>query len=275
MKPSKELYESLDIAFDFFNKHLFDGELPDVMFTVQRKKGVLGYFAPDRWGNQGGQECHEIAMNPSYVANSRLIEVMQTLVHEMTHCWQFCYGTPGRDYYHNKEWAMKMIKVGLMPSSTGEPGGDITGQNMGDYIIEGGLFLEVFKQLESQKQFQLAWVDRYALPRLYEPTIAPLEPDQNEDSGSRDAVNMVTVDPETDQRREQSIEPYMFSNDDRSFMNNFTETTFIEALPQRKTRNRYVCKCVNRVYGKPSLEITCKKCGHDFEWVEYENKKDP
>jgi hypothetical protein len=34
---------------------------------------------------------------------------------------------PKRRNYHNKEWAAKMIALGLMPSSTGMVGGKITG----------------------------------------------------------------------------------------------------------------------------------------------------
>ena len=155
MHPTTELYDSLQIAFEHFNCALFHSKLEKVIFTVQRQKGVMGYFAPDRWGNIKGRKCHEIAINPSYIANSRLIEVMQTLVHEMVHCWQHCFGTPGRVYYHNKEWAFKMIEIGLMPSSTGEPGGSITGQHMGDYIIDGGQFLKSFLNLETDKIFNL------------------------------------------------------------------------------------------------------------------------
>jgi len=115
MTPSSELYSSLQIAYTHFNEMLFDGQLPEVIFTVQRHKGVMGYFSPKRWGSLAGRKCDEIAINPSYVGNCRLIEVMQTLVHEMVHCWQYNFGNPGRDYYHNKEWALKMISVGLMP----------------------------------------------------------------------------------------------------------------------------------------------------------------
>jgi len=85
MTPSSELYSSLQIAYTHFNEMLFDGQLPEVIFTVQRHKGVMGYFSPKRWGSLAGRKCDEIAINPSYVGNCRLIEVMQTLVHEMVH----------------------------------------------------------------------------------------------------------------------------------------------------------------------------------------------
>ena len=46
MTPSSELYSSLQNAYSHFNKALFEGQLPEVIFTVQRNKGVMGYFSP-------------------------------------------------------------------------------------------------------------------------------------------------------------------------------------------------------------------------------------
>lgn len=278
-EPTQELYQSLQIAYDFFNKSLFENELPEVIFTVQRKSGTMGFFAPKRWGNLNGKECHEIAMNPSYVANSRLIEVMKTLVHEMCHCWQFTFGKPSRKSYHNKEWAMKMIKVGLMPSTTGEPGGAITGQFMSDYVIDGGPFLKSFLELKDTNNFQLSWIDRFALPRLTEPVISPVA-DENaviekfeNSTGDTDALTVKVVDPETANEQEVLVKPYYDQ-----------EITYIDDMPNffteqppstNKTKSRYVCGCNNRVYGKLGLQITCKVCGQDFEWREYQHKKDP
>jgi len=279
MHPTTQLYDSIEIAYSFFNGRLFDNQLPQVIFTFQRKAGTMGFFSPDRWGNLDGSECHEIAMNPSYVANSRLIEVMKTLVHEMCHCWQYSYGSPGRDYYHNKEWAMKMIKVGLMPSSTGEPGGSITGQNMSDYIIDDGEFLKAFSELKEQNKFQLIWIDKLALPKLHEPVIASVDDNQvdAEDLSENDEniIRLTTIDPETKQKEDRLIKPYRVDIDEPRYIDDMPNLFSIQEPAARKTRHRYVCKCVNRVYGKPGLNITCDDCGYKFEWVEYENKKDP
>jgi hypothetical protein len=49
--------------------------------------------------------------------------VLSTLVHEQAHLWQHHFGKPGRGRYHNREWAAKMVEIGLIPSATGEPGG--------------------------------------------------------------------------------------------------------------------------------------------------------
>lgn len=272
MHPTAEMYESLQMAFDHFNRRLFGNQLPKVILTVQRKKGVMGYFAPDRWGNLGGEQCHEISINPSYIANCRLIEVMQTLVHEMVHCWQHCFGNPGRNYYHNREWAVKMIEIGLMPSSTGEPGGAVTGQQMGDYIIEGGLFLRSFNELKDSQQFQLAWIDRKALPRLFEPLIAAAEAIAPECSGDSTSD---TAEVAIDQAAVRTVSParvrtHYLSPVERSYSEMLPETFFIEEGPQRKTRYRYICYgCYSKVYGKPHLNIRCEDCNRVFECEEF------
>jgi len=52
-----------------------------------------------------------------------------------------------------------MEAVGLMPSSTGKPGGARTGQKMNDYPIAGGPFEKACKSLMA-KRFKLSWYDR-------------------------------------------------------------------------------------------------------------------
>lgn len=79
-------------------------------------------------------------MNPVYFSIRTIKATLSTLVHEMVHQWQFHFGEHGRRGYHNKQWAARMERVGLMPSDTGEPGGRKVGQSMTHYIIAGGLF---------------------------------------------------------------------------------------------------------------------------------------
>ncbi len=263
MHPTSELYESLQTAYEHFNKELFGSHLVKVIFTVQRQKGVMGYFAPERWGNLKGVKCHEIAINPSYIANARLIEVMQTLVHEMVHCWQHCFGKPGRTYYHNKEWANKMIEIGLMPSSTGEPGGKITGQHMSDYIIRGGRFLSAFEKLEHKKKFKLEWIDRKSLPRLFEPIIAdPKKPEDNKPA----VIAFLENNPEIKEFDEEKLIPYQIKQQDSSFSELMPENFIVEQAAKKKTRQRYICcGCDSKVYGKPNLKIRCEDCNTSFE----------
>jgi len=136
--PTAQNYAELQTAYDHFNQALFDGALPTCLITLQREKRTCGYFSSQRFADLDGRTTDEIALNPAYFAVVPLVETMQTLVHEMAHLWQSHFGSPGRSRYHNGEWADKMEAIGLMPSSTGKPGGRRTGDRMADYAIEGG-----------------------------------------------------------------------------------------------------------------------------------------
>ena len=137
-------YDVLVRLFNYYNDELFSGELPKVMITLSRVTKASGVFMPDSWLVEGGF-IHEICFNPNYIESSYDLGFHQTLVHEMCHLWQEEYGFPSRRGYHNQEWADKMIEVGLMPSSTGAPGGSPIGQTMSDFVIDGGPFERAFK----------------------------------------------------------------------------------------------------------------------------------
>jgi hypothetical protein len=271
MNPTTELYSSLEEAYAFFNQRLFDAQLPTVIFTVQRKKGVMGYFAPERWGNIRGNKCHEISINPSYIANSCLIEVLQTLAHEMVHCWQHCYGYPSRGHYHNREWARKMTKIGLMPSSTGLPGGATTGQLMSDYIIQNGRFFRVYEELKNLNGFQLKWIDRIAASKVFDPAFYP--PKQDEPSDKLSELESDILD--------ESSEGHVTSNPPESAtatsipQQSIQEPTFAEIAPTNmfipapirssSSKKKYSCKTCNiNVWGKPGLNIICGDCHSTF-----------
>lgn len=162
LPPTPQTYAELQRAFDHFNQRLFGGTIPPCLITFQREKRTYGYFSSERFVHRDGKtKTDEIAMNPSYFAVVPLMEVLQTLVHEMVHSWQFHFGTPSRKGYHNQEWASKMEAVGLMPSSTGQPGGAKTGEKMGDYTIEGSPFALACAELSTQPDFALTWLDRF------------------------------------------------------------------------------------------------------------------
>lgn len=101
-----------------------------------------------------GRCTHEISLNPDLLFRP-IVDVMSTLVHEITHLWQEEFGQPSRGGYHNAEWAQKMEAIGLMPSHTGKPGGRRTGQQMSHYVIEGGPFEVAFQAMPSE--YLLPW----------------------------------------------------------------------------------------------------------------------
>lgn len=134
-------YGAFDQAYAWFNRDLFGGSLPGCLITLQRKNGARGYFSSERFHHRVAEAAtDEIALNPDNFIGRTDKEILSTLVHEMVHLWQYRYGEPSRARYHNAEWAKKMEALGLMPSSTGEPGGKKTGQAMTHYILTGGLY---------------------------------------------------------------------------------------------------------------------------------------
>lgn len=138
--PTLDFYGHLDDAFVFFNDRLFDGALPKIMFELTNKKQVAGLFKAASWQATDGVYVHSIAINPQIIVQSTPLVIYITLVKEMVHLWQKTYGKASRPGYHNTEWGDKMESIGLMPSSTGLPGGKKVGQKMSSYLIAGGAF---------------------------------------------------------------------------------------------------------------------------------------
>ncbi len=260
-----EFYRLFEDAYSFFNERLFEGSLVPCMITFQRQARLMGYVAFKRWVNVEGKTMDELAINPAYFANYPLSEILQTLCHEMVHIWQEYYGSPSRPSYHNREWADKMKKIGLMPSSTGKPGGAIVGETMSQYVIEGGLFDKAANEL-LESGFTLRWVDTIQMP-------PPLDNQQ-----PRHPSNVVSLP----SRREPQNE-----NDDDPIYSNFplNLTDIAEKIEQQQTnelrrpalmkskttkaknksnRHKYYCpRCSLQVWGKPDLSIKCGNCNDE------------
>ena len=45
-------YQSFQEAYDFFNRELFGGTLPQVLVTLQRHAKTYGYFSPQRFSGR-------------------------------------------------------------------------------------------------------------------------------------------------------------------------------------------------------------------------------
>lgn len=153
-KPTSEQFRAYEQAFDYFNRMLFQNELPDCLLNFSRKDRAKGFFSAERW-SKDDQSIPEISLNPD-VLQLPAKETMATLAHEQAHLWQYAHGKPSGNGYHNREWAEKMQQIGLMPSDTGLPGGKQTGSSMTHYIIEDGLFSIMFEAMPPD--FLLPWV---------------------------------------------------------------------------------------------------------------------
>lgn len=147
INPTDATYKTLESAFEFFNKELFEGKLPTCLITMQRHRKARGYFCPEMFIYRGDNphSIHEIAMNPQYFSGRSDEQIISTLVHEMVHLWQQEYGNPPRGNYHNREWAEKMESLGLIPSTTGEEGGAKTGTSVTHYINPDGAYQRLIK----------------------------------------------------------------------------------------------------------------------------------
>lgn len=240
MKQTAIVYAELQLAYDTFNRELFDNSLADCLLTLQRKDRTMGYFSPGRFGNQQGDKLHEIALNPDCFAVVPLIEIMATIAHEMAHLWQHQHGTPGRGRYHDKEWGDKMEAIGLMPSSRGLPGGKKTGDKVADYPIAGGRFLDVCDQLLTN-DFKISWYDRFSTVRPY--TAGAAAPGLGLNLPA--AAVAVAADSGV-----QMAPPAL---------------TATGAVANKSNRSKYRCQCNNQVWGKPGLKLRCEECEHLFE----------
>jgi hypothetical protein len=143
--PTAAQFGSYERAFEYFNKEIFGGKLPACILNLSRHGKCYGFFAAGQWEHDD-QRQHEISLNPKHLKRDRK-DIASTLVHEMVHLWQQVFGKPGRRGYHNKEWGSEMERIGLMPSSTGAPGGKRTGSSMSHYVIEGGAFGRAFERM--------------------------------------------------------------------------------------------------------------------------------
>src|SRR5882724_2053817 len=150
-------YQGFQRAYDFFNRELFEGSLPQVLVTLQRHANTKGYFSPERFsGRIDTAAVHELALNPDSFTGRTDEMILSTLVHEMCHVWQQTHGKPPRRSYHDRQWAAKMREIGLQPSSTGEPGGKETGQSVSHYIIPDGQYRLAYAKLATSG-FKLHW----------------------------------------------------------------------------------------------------------------------
>lgn len=231
--PTVQAYAELQAAFDHYNERLFGGELPFCLITMQREARTYGYFSSERFVHRHDKrKTDEIAINPAFFAVVPLLEVLQTLVHEMVHAWQFHFGKPGRRGYHNKEWADKMESIGLMPSSTGKPGGARTGEKMADYPIPGGLFMQATDELLA-REFTVSWIDRFPV---------------------RIAGSMSSADA---------------GDDDGGELAELVAELAKQPTGNRSNRVKYRCPtCGAQAWGKPSLRLLCG--GDDCDAAELE-----
>lgn len=293
--PTNQVHQALQFAYDFFNRSLFRGELPPCLISLQRKAKTQGYFSFRRFIAEDGRYTDEIALNPEFFGVLPVLDTLSTLVHEMCHLWQQHFGRPGRRGYHNKEWADKMEAIGLMPSDTHKPGGKRTGEHMGDYILEDGLFMQAARNL-LKTEFSIHWYDVYppysasfgqAATHTYCLNIdhqLKRPPALAVEKGMRPLYHYVPVatgNSRENGQPEHSHLPLFDQNDvaenqqaltslDPAAAHRLLNEYTLQAVPteNRSNRIKYQCPaCLNAVWGKPKLNIICGDCQIHFQAV--------
>ena len=166
-KPTQE-YSILQDVFDYYNRELFDENLSPALITFQRRRNARGYFWARSFAARKNPTLRtdEIALNPDTFIGRSDKEVMSTLVHEMAHLWQDNNGKPGKRGYHNRQWARKMLQLGLQPMAFDKHGnitGKMTGYRVSHAIIPGGHFDEAADRLLSTG-FHLNWQSAVVVP---------------------------------------------------------------------------------------------------------------
>lgn len=236
--PTVAFYSQLQRAFDHFNQDLFEGSLPPCLMTLRSSSRHYGYHHKERFVNRQGQMIDELGLHPGFFTLRPIEEVLSTLVHEMVHHWQDCFGKPTRSNPHNKEWADKMRSVGLEPSATGLPGGESVGRAMSHYIIPNGAFLVSCRALLAQG-FDLSWFDRYS-PRQ------AVASDQRQQALYDAGVELDLTAPPV-----QTIVP---ENADRSVV--------IVPPPRKEVdRVRFTCSgCDTRAWASSQAVLLCGRC---------------
>ncbi len=241
--PTTQFYELLQNSYDFFNQELFikignNKALPNCIITMQRKKNTMGYFSKDRWTDKDGDKAHEIALNPAYFANHGVIEIFQTLVHEMCHLWQHEFGLhKSLRTYHNNEWATKMEAIGLQPVSA-DGKGNRTGQKMGDQVIDNGAFQKACIEFINQGNY-IKWIDRYP------------------------AIDII----DTHHANTKNLSTLEYLNTNLSNIMTGVDTTSQATLIAAKIKQKstYQCPaCKNKLWGKIGINVICGGCHVNF-----------
>ena len=254
IKPSIVAYKELQHAYDFFNEHLFNNELPNLLITLQRGKLTFGYFSPERF--TGKSTVSELALNPDYFGERSLADTLSTLAHEMCHVWQhYAEVKKCRGGYHDRVWGHKMEAIGLMPSHSGLIGGKKTGQQMTHYIIQDGLFQQVVYNL-LRGGFEISWYDRYSAN-----ITAPVSK-VNYDI----LVNWINNTPKDNVELINKLTKTVNSNSIHMLDDNNNKITIKPTLKGKNTREKFTCpQCGLNAWAKPTAHLICGECNKKLE----------
>lgn len=249
--PTKQTYDGFLYYYYKFNELFFNNELPDCLITYQRGRAFMAYYCHERFERKGNH-TDEIAINPNAFINRSKTELLQSLLHEMTHLKQQHFGKPSRGGYHNKEWAEIMKSVGLQPFGVGKDNyGKETGQKVSDKLIPGGP-LDEFIQNDTY-DFEM-WVD--SIPEEIK--------DKDDKKGPKDLL--------LDKLHENPIkpiegEPGEYLEQQKEYLEGYFNNVKNEAEALAKEQGykiKYSCKCGVNIWAKASIKMVCLECNSVF-----------
>ena len=134
----------LNKIFDLLNAEYFESELSRPTITIQSTPKCYGHFSlrEDTWVSKLGAS-HEINIGAGTLARP-IEEVVATLLHEMTHYWNFVMGVQDcsrGNTYHNRRFKEAAESRGLVVTRSEKYGWAHTapGDDLLDFVLEKGL----------------------------------------------------------------------------------------------------------------------------------------
>lgn len=122
--------QALTVAFNYFNKELFNGNLSMPNLTIQSagRKNALGWFWPGKWTTEDGEVADEISISAECLGDRTVDGVLETLIHEMIHAHNHSQGIKDCNdvQYHNKKFKVACEAVGLVVTKHKSRGWAIT-----------------------------------------------------------------------------------------------------------------------------------------------------
>ncbi|CAB1062156.1 hypothetical protein D1BOALGB6SA_6932 [Olavius sp. associated proteobacterium Delta 1] len=112
-----DLVRNLQWWADCFNTALFK-EQPAPVAGIFFYKMKVTTFAQVLVERDGIELKEKIIINSVHL-NRPMWHILTTLLHEMVHIWQACYGKPSGSWFHNREFQNKMLEFGIVCNCKG------------------------------------------------------------------------------------------------------------------------------------------------------------
>lgn len=171
MRPSIECTAEILFAADKINSACFNSRLPEFVVSYIQGKNVPSHFQPNRFQRTGGGLFHGLAFNSKLLGIRSQKDSLTTIGYELTRLARYDFGPlnrrkgKGSNGYHDKPWAMLAQSIGLQPTDTGLPGGNITGPKMSYFLIDGGKLETAIEEL-LDTDFRINWHDRLVFKNM-------------------------------------------------------------------------------------------------------------